>query len=138
VVGLAFGGGYAVNVHAGQSRVVGNQESAGLFQDFPARGIGEGGVGWFDVAAGEEPAIEAAVVDEEDAIVVGGEDESGGGDVSGRELLAGEGVGRALEDHEDELARFEGGAIGGVVESADEGGDGGGVHGSTQCRTVGK
>ena len=56
-------------------------------------------VAGFDVSAGEQPAIEAAVMDEEDAIAIGGQDEAAAGDVSGSELIAGEGIGGALEEH---------------------------------------
>ena len=85
-------------------------------------------VGGFDVAAGEQPAIQAAVMDEEDAIAVGREDEAAGGDVAGSELVAGEGMGGAVEQEEDEFEAFESLPVGGIVEGAGDGGDSLGIE----------
>ena len=49
------------------------------------------------MAAGQQPAVEPAVVDDQDAFAVGGEHQAGAGDVAGSKLVAGKGVGGAIE-----------------------------------------
>jgi hypothetical protein len=129
VVGFAFAGGNAVYVEAGDGRYgVGEETGGGLFDDFAAGSVPDFGVGGLDVSAGKEPAVEAAMMNEQEAFVVGGEDESSAGDVAGSELGAGEGRQGGLEEHEDELAGFGGSSVGGVGEGTDERGYGWGVH----------
>jgi hypothetical protein len=126
VVGLTFGGGDAVDVEAGERRDgIGYEVGAGFFDDFAAGGVPDFAVFGLDVASGEEPAIESTVVDQEEALAVGSEDEAGARDMAGMELIAGEGIGSGSEEHEDELARFRVGDVGGA---ADELGDGGREH----------
>jgi hypothetical protein len=103
------------------------EDGARFFEDLPAGSIGQSGVLGFDVAAGKEPAVEATVVDEENAAGIGRDDETGAGDVAGCELTAGKRIAGAREKHKDEVAAFAGLAIGGVEEGADEGSSGGKV-----------
>jgi hypothetical protein len=112
-----------VDIGAGE-RGSGIEEGTGLFDDFATGGIGDGEVGGLDVSAGQEPALQAAVMNDEDAFAIGSEDHTAAGDVAGDELFAGERLRGMLEKEEDELDALEGGAIGRGVKLADEGGEG--------------
>jgi len=93
------------------------------------------------VAAGEQPAVETPVMDQEEALPIAGQDQAGAGDMAGRELAAREGLGRALEDHEDQLGALESFTVAGQVsglaaETADHGRHSGSVdHGKEQDKT---
>ncbi len=63
-----------------------SQDGARFLDYFAAGGSVDAVVGGFDVASGEQPAIQAAVMDEQDADAIGRQDEATGGDVSGSEL----------------------------------------------------
>ncbi len=125
VVGLAFTGGNAVDIQAGEGRY-GIGEETGRRSLRPLRGGRRPSldIAWLDVAAGKEPAIEPSMMDQQEAFVVGGKDESGAGDVAGSELRAGEGGRGEIEEQQNEFAGFGGGSVGGVRESADERGYG--------------
>ena len=66
------------------------------------------------------------MVDQQDPLAIGRQHQAGAGDVAGSELVARKGIGRMLQDHEDEIARF---GIGHVGAAVDEVGDVGGAHG---------
>ncbi len=117
VVGLAFTGGNSVDVEPGERRGgVRDELSAGLFDDFAAGGVPDLGIFGFDVAAGKEPAIQPAVMDQEDPFAVGGKDQAGAGDVARSELMAGKGSAVAFEEHQDQFARLGVGNVRGVAD----------------------
>jgi hypothetical protein len=118
----------AVNVEADKNGIdIRTEDRARLFDDFAAGCCRERLVFGFDVAAGEQPTVEAAMVDQPETVVVGGEDEAGAGDVAGGELVAGERFRRAVEEGQDQVAALERVAIEGVVKGADESGGEGNV-----------
>ena len=68
VVGFGAFGGDAVDIEPGEVSFAGHYSHRGLFEHF----AGGGGAGrfifGFDMAAGSEPAIEAAVMDEQEVL----------------------------------------------------------------------
>jgi hypothetical protein len=126
MVGLTFTGGNSVDVEAGERRGgVRGELSTGLFDDFAASGIPDLGIFRFDVAAGQEPTLQAAVVNQKDTLGVGGKDNPGAGNVARSELMAGERVRSAFQQHQDQLAGL---GIGNAGRLADECGDWGSEH----------
>ena len=91
-------------------RAVGGQRGwrAGLFDDFAAPGIPDFGVFGLHVAAGQQPAVEAPVVDQQQPVAIRGQHQAGAGDMAGGELGARERGRGAIEEQEDEFAALEG------------------------------
>ena len=116
----------AVDVQAGQGglRRIGSQDGAGLFDHLAAAGGADIGVFGFDVAAREQPAVQAAVMDQQQPLAPGAKDQAATGDVAGAELVARERSRGAFEQQKDEFAALEGRAIRGIGKGTDEGGNG--------------
>jgi hypothetical protein len=128
VVGLAAVRGDSVHVQRNQARRTVPHRDAGLLENLAAGGVVDLAVPGLDVAAGEQPAIEAPVVYDEETVAGGLNYEPRAGDVPRRELMAGEGLRRGVEEEGDEFAALHGGAVGGVYERVDEGANGQEVH----------
>ena len=106
-----------MNVHSCKTRFrVRKEFGAGLFDYFAAGGVPDLAVFELYVAAGEEPAIQAAVVDEEQALAIGSQNETSAGNVSRSEMGAGERFGGTIEEEGNEFLTFERLAIGGIVK----------------------
>ena len=72
VVGFVGTAGDAVDVDAGEGGVADFAElDVGFLHGFAGGGVAEGEVVGFDVAAGEEPAVQAMVVHEEHGALCG-------------------------------------------------------------------
>jgi hypothetical protein len=78
-------------------------EHRGFLLGFAACGFGRAGISGFDMAAGKQPAVQAAVVDEQDVATVRVNEESRASEVTGGELVAGQGIGRMRQEPEDEF-----------------------------------
>lgn len=91
-----------VNVDIDDGRA-GIDMDSGFFEDFASGRRGEARIGRLDVSAGEKPPVKARVVDEENAPVIGAKHEACRGDVTRIKMIAGAGVGRVLEEREDEV-----------------------------------
>jgi hypothetical protein len=116
MVGIAAVGGNAMDIDTDE-RVdgrIGYEDGAGFFEDLATSGVRDCGIVRFDVTAGEQPPVEAAMMDEQETFAIGSQNQAGAGDVAGGEVIAGEGVGDVLEQEEDEFAAFGGLSIGGV------------------------
>ena len=98
---------------------------------FAASRIADERIVRLDMAAGKQPTLQAAVEDKKDAVSGGSEHQAGAGDVTGIELMAGEGLRRGGQQRQDEFFAFGGFAVACGVELVQEGGDGcGGDHAS--------
>jgi hypothetical protein len=113
VVGLVVFRRDAVDVGGEEYGGGGVEGDACFLEEFADGGVGEGGVSGFDVAAGEEPAVEPPMMQREDAGGVGGDDEGGSSDVSGDKLVAGERIGRLGEEEEGEFEGLISGQVAG-------------------------
>lgn len=121
VVGLVAFARNAVDIDRNEgSRQRVAEGGRGLFDDFAMSRKMDGGVGRFNMAAREEPAIQPAVMNQEDPGAGGVGDKAGASDVARRELVPREGRGRGFEEEQDEFGGFAGGAVGGIGESADK------------------
>ncbi len=87
--GLAFGGRDTVDVETRKGSLEPRNEcSSCFFQDLTAGGIEDGLVFGFDVAAGQEPAVEAAVMDQQNGVRFRIQHQPCSGDMAGGKLSA--------------------------------------------------
>src|SRR5438552_3200017 len=75
-------------VDVGAREEAARYRDAGFFEHLAGGGCFDGGVAGFHVASGEQPAVEAPVMEDQDPAAVGGEHEAGGRDMAGSELAA--------------------------------------------------
>ena len=110
MVRLAPAGWDGVDVYADQKRVaIGNQESSSLLHHFAAGCFPDFGVARLDMSTGQQPAIQAAVMDYDERFARGMDYESGAGDMTGEELGTGERRGSVLKKLKEQfLALIEG------------------------------
>jgi len=115
----------AVYIHSHQQwRGLGAQDCAGLFDHLAASRVPDKRIVRLDVAAGKQPALQAAMQHQQDAVLGGAEHQAGAGDVPRIELPPGERLGYRSQQREHELFAFGGFAIVGRVKTAQESGDG--------------
>ena len=70
------------------------------------------------MAARQQPAIQAAMANQQDALAIRSLYQAGAGDVTGAEAIAGEGRRRTFQQHQNEIAPFEGLAVGEIGKGA--------------------
>jgi len=115
VVGLAALRRNAMNINAAQGRQGIRMESdAGLLYDFAAGCIPDRGIFRLHVAARQEPAVQPAMVHQQNAPPICGEHQARARDVARREVISGEGRRRRLQEHEDQFEALESLAVGEV------------------------
>jgi hypothetical protein len=114
-------------VDVGAAQLSAGNRHPGLFQDLTGGGGFDRRIKGLDMPTRQEPAIEPAMMEDEQADATGRDHHSGSRDVSGSELIAGKGLGGLLEQHEDQLEAFGAGAVGGVREEGNKAGDCGGI-----------
>jgi len=119
VEGLTFVGWNCMDIDADKWGLgIVDELNSRFFDDFAAGGGLNGFVFRFDVPARGEPAVQTAVVDEQNRVGCQVEDEAGCCDVAGRELGTREGRSRVLEQVKSEVLTLLGrGVI--VVEGCD-------------------
>ena len=111
-----------VDVETDKGRAVrGIEYDAGLFNGLAARAAGDGGIAiGFDVTAGQQPAVQAPMVNEQHGWLSRMNDAGGGGHVARRELVAGKGIGRFAQQLQNQFAAFPGLAIALVLPGGDQ------------------
>jgi len=104
---LAAAGRDAVHVDADHiGPAVGIQDGSGFFHHFAAGGVPDVGVFRLDVAAGQQPAFQSPMKDQQEGVERRMQHQSGAGDVTGHELASREGSGGVVEKLDDELPAF--------------------------------
>jgi hypothetical protein len=126
VVDLVCVGRDAVDIDADeQRRGVRQKFRASLLDYFAPPGIPNLGVFGFDVPAGEEPAIQSAMMNDQE-LPVGRHDETGACDVPGVELRTGKRVLGTIQEVKEQLLALKGSAVCGVIEQTGGGLNAGG------------
>ena len=93
VIWLRFTGGNAMYIDSHEERLVrGANLNARFLKSFAGCGRIERSVGFFDVAAGQQPSFQTMVVHDEHAFAIGMEDERRASDVTRAELLRRKGL----------------------------------------------
>ena len=101
MIGLAAVGGDAVDVHAAESgRWIRQEIGAGLLDHLTASSLPDLHILGLNVAAWEQPPVQAAVMDQEQAFAVGSQHQAGASDVAGVELNPGERLRRTIEQEQ--------------------------------------
>lgn len=128
VVGLGAPGWDAMDVDSHEmGRSVDLEGNSCFFNDFPASGIRDGGVGRLHVTTRGQPAVEAAMVDQEEPGGVRGQDQARAGDVSGRKVAAGKRLRSGGQQLQHLIATLESFLVRRSVETAHERSDGRGI-----------
>jgi hypothetical protein len=110
-------------VDVGAAELTSRDCNSGFLEDFAGRGGFDCVIGRLDVPTRQQPAVEAAVMDDEETFAIGSDHETGGRNMAGSELFAGEGGRGPLKEHENQLYALRAGAIGRIGEGLDEGTD---------------
>ena len=94
------------------------ERNAGFLDDLAASRVADCSIFGLDVAARQQPAIQSAMVNQQDSLAVQGQHQARAGDVTGSEMGAGEWRWRELQQHEYEFETLETFAIGRVGKAA--------------------
>ena len=92
-----------VHIDADQQTRIWAQQSSGFFYDFALSGVPNGCVARFHVAPGEQPAIKAAVVNQQHGLTHRIEHYTGAGDVAGCEYFSRERLRRPGQQRECQI-----------------------------------
>jgi hypothetical protein len=122
VVWLSALRGYSMHVDSDQRRrhIGLRQFHRSLLDYLAAGGEVDAAVPGLDVATGEQPAVEAPVMDEQQALSRRIDNEPRAGDMARSEVLPREWRRRALEQKEHEFGALERGAVRRIAERTDE------------------